>query len=171
MTDRSGSMRHITVRGVVVLDGKLLCTKLKPYKGSMAAGAGSLVADGIVDQPKSAGYWCIPGGHLDPNESLVDGCRREMLEETGVAAQVGNLLYIQQFSHKGIEYIEFFYEITNAADYQDIDLSKSSHGLEEIEEIAFIEPGKEEVLPKFFSTVPLVGDITSYKGPQHFLYP
>lgn len=163
MADRSGSMRQITVRGVVVLDGKLLCTKLKPYEGSMAAGESA-------EQPKSAGYWCTPGGHLDPNESLIDCCRREMLEETGVAAQVGRLLYVQQFSHKGIEYIEFFYEITNAADYQNIDLSKSSHGMEEIEEIDFIDPTQERILPRFFTEVSLATDIAQYKGPQYFFY-
>lgn len=28
--------------------------------------------------------WCIPGGHLEENESPLDGCIRELKEETGI---------------------------------------------------------------------------------------
>src|SRR6476620_9906846 len=112
--------RRISVRAIALNEGKLLCCKLKPYKGS-------LQAEG------SKNYWCLPGGGLDPGEALVDGMRREMVEETGIEPVIGNLLYIQQFSFKGVEYLEFFFHITNAEDYLHIDLSKTSHGEAEIE--------------------------------------
>lgn len=146
---------QVTVRGVVLHEGKLLCVKLKPYEGTIT---------------KSAGYWCIPGGHLDGDEALVDCCRREMLEETGVEAQVGNLLYVQQFAHEGEEYIEFFFEITNSEDYLEIDLSKSTHGETEIAEVEFINPAGQDVLPRFFTTEPLAEHAASYTGPKFFSY-
>jgi len=135
--------RKITTRGVVLHDGKLLAVKLKQYKGAL---------------PGAGGYWCIPGGKLDAGESLEDGVRREMLEETGVPAEVGNLLYVQQFSANGWEYLEFFYHITNSQDYLDIDLGKSSHGDEEIAEIAFIDPKEHTVKPVFFTQEDLQAD-------------
>lgn len=30
-----------------------------------------------------SGNWTLPGGHLENNESLYDGVKREVLEETG----------------------------------------------------------------------------------------
>ena len=97
----------------------------------------------------------MPGGGLDPEESLIDGVKREMLEETGIEAQVGNLLYIQQLVYKKLEYLEFFFHIANAQDYLDIDLSKSTHGETEIAEIGLIDPAAEKVLPEFLTTEPL----------------
>jgi 8-oxo-dGTP diphosphatase len=30
------------------------------------------------------GKWCLPGGHIDPNERASDAVKREVLEETGL---------------------------------------------------------------------------------------
>lgn len=129
--------RQISVRGIVLHEGKLLCVRLKAYKNHLI---------------RDNSYWCLPGGGLDEGEALVDGIKREMLEETGITAEVGNLLYVQQFMHDGKEYLEFFFHITNSQDYLATDLSKSSHGEVEIEEIAFIIPSAEHVLPEFLKT-------------------
>lgn len=75
-----------------------------------------------------------------------------MLEETGVEAQVGDLLYVQQFTHGGKDYLEFFFHITNTQDYLNIDLANSTHGEAEIEEIEFIDPKTVRVLPEFLAT-------------------
>lgn len=128
--------RRLAVRGIVVHDGKLLCVKLKPYSGALGGD-----------------YWCVPGGGVDPGEPIIDALHREMIEETGVEPQIGNLLYVQQFTRKkdAEEEVEFFFEITNAHDYLAVDLSKTTHGLEEIEEIAFIDPAANTVKPTFLS--------------------
>ena len=143
---------EVTVRGVVLHESKLLCARLKPYQGSLTT--------------KSDGYWCVPGGHLDPGEGIVDCCRREMVEETGIEPVIGNLLYVQQFEHKGTEYMEFFFHITNGADYLDIDLSKTTHGEVEIAEIGFIDPASNDILPKFLTSEPLAADAA--KGVTRF---
>jgi ADP-ribose pyrophosphatase YjhB (NUDIX family) len=38
------------------------------------------------------GEWSVPGGMLELGEKLRDGVRREALEETGVAVEVGEIL-------------------------------------------------------------------------------
>lgn len=131
-------IRKISVRGVALHEGKLLCVRLKPYKDSL--------------QTHGNDYWCLPGGSLDEGETLVAGVEREMIEETGIKPIVGNLLYVQQFAQGEREFIEFFFHITNNQDYLNIDLSKTTHGEEEIEEIAFVDPATTYVLPKFLST-------------------
>ena len=38
------------------------------------------------------GEWCLPGGHMEPGESVVEACRREVHEETGLAVRVIRLV-------------------------------------------------------------------------------
>lgn len=132
--------RRVTVRGIVLHEGKLLCVRLKPYKDHLK---------------RDNSYWCLPGGGLDEGEALIAGVEREMLEETGIKPAVGNLLYVQQFTHGDKDYLEFFFHITNGEDYLHIDLSNTTHGMEEIEEIGFIDPATMHVLPEFLKTEPL----------------
>lgn len=119
-------------------EGKLLCVRLKAYKKSL--------------QEHGNDYWCLPGGGLDEGEALVAGVEREMIEETGIKPVVGNLLYVQQFTQGEREFIEFFFHITNSEDYLRIDLSKTTHGVKEIEEIDFADPATTHILPEFLAT-------------------
>jgi ADP-ribose pyrophosphatase YjhB (NUDIX family) len=34
------------------------------------------------------GQWCLPGGMIDPGESVTEGCEREVFEETGLQVRV-----------------------------------------------------------------------------------
>lgn len=147
--------RRISVRGIALHEGKLLCVKLKQYEGA---------------DMKSTGYWCLPGGKLEAGEGLVDGVSREMVEETGVQPDVGSLLYVQQFEYEGRDYLEFFFHIRNGADYVGIDLGKSSHGPIEIAEIGYIDPHSSEVLPRFLGTDDLAAQAAGTSAPKIFSY-
>ena len=129
--------RKITVRGMVLHEGKLLCVRLKPYKDSL--------------REHGTDFWCLPGGGLDEGEALVAGVEREMLEETGIKPAVGGLLYVQQFVQGEREFIEFFFHIANSKDYLSIDLSKTTHGEEEIAEIDFVDPAVTRIMPEFLT--------------------
>lgn len=136
--------RRIGVRGIIWHEGKLLAVKHKRSSGEIAH------------------YYAVPGGGLDPSEGLVEGVARELFEETGVQAVVGRLLFMQQFmtQRKNFdEELEFFYHIENPEDFLEIDLSATSHGLEEIAVCEFVDPKTVELLlPAFLQHI----DITSY---------
>lgn len=137
--------RRVNVRGVIINDkGELFCQRLTSDDGA------------------GQSYWCAPGGGLDMGESLVDGLDREMIEETGVKPEIGELLFIQQYSESGEksvhgpnEQLEFFFHITNWQDYGNVCLEETSHGTEEVAECGFIDPKNNIVLPKFLSDIDL----------------
>jgi ADP-ribose pyrophosphatase YjhB (NUDIX family) len=45
------------------------------------------------------GYWTIPAGYLELNESAPDGARREALEEAGVRIAIDHLLAVYSVPH------------------------------------------------------------------------
>ncbi len=142
------SKRRINVRAIVWHNGKLLAVKHKSDTG------------------EEAPYWALPGGGLDPNELLTTGVTRELMEETGIEARVGRLLFMQQFasSREGWnEELEFFYHVENPETFTTIDLASTTHGLEELARIEFINPKEEYILPAFLSSV----DIAQYVNTVH----
>jgi len=68
-------LRHITTGVLVLKDRKLLLAKR---------------AEGLLE----AGKWCLIGGFLDRNETIAEGARREVREETGWEIGKLTLLHI-----------------------------------------------------------------------------
>ncbi|WP_409250883.1 NUDIX hydrolase [Bacillus sp. SCS-153A] len=48
-----------------------------------------------------SGNWTLPGGHLEENESPIEGVKREVLEETGCEVEVVNFVGVYSSPEKG----------------------------------------------------------------------
>lgn len=48
-----------------------------------------------------AGSWSLPGGHVEPGETVLEACRRELHEETGVSAELSHLLGLYDVIQRG----------------------------------------------------------------------
>lgn len=119
-----------TVRGVVVHNGRLLCVQQNGHP-----------------------FWCLPGGKVDPGESVEAAFKREMIEELGVEPEIGELIYVHQFSHDdGRHFIEFFFRVINSEDYLAVDLAATTHGELELDAVDFVDPRQEDMRPGFLST-------------------
>lgn len=70
----SKALFHVTVKGVVVYNQRLLLLKkIKPSKDNY-------------------GYWELPGGGMEYNESPNEAVKREIMEETGLEVDVEGMI-------------------------------------------------------------------------------
>jgi ADP-ribose pyrophosphatase YjhB (NUDIX family) len=61
-----------------------------------------------------AGYWSIPGGHLDIGEEVEKAAEREAFEETGFKVKVTKLAgIIDKIMYDDVRKIEFHYVLLN----------------------------------------------------------
>lgn len=64
---------------------------------SVQFGASALILDDsgervLLTRRSDNGRWCLPGGRMDPGESVAETCVREVREETGLEVEVVRLI-------------------------------------------------------------------------------
>jgi 8-oxo-dGTP diphosphatase len=88
----------------------------KPCVGALVMDQGKLLLIKRAIAPFK-GYWDIPGGFLEPGEHPETGVVREILEETGLHIQLGELLgiFMDVYETSGDPTLTIFYTATVAA--------------------------------------------------------
>lgn len=109
-----------------------------------------------------AGFFCLPGGTMEPGESFRACAEREIIEETGVKPIFGEEKFCYEFvnSRGGLQF-EMWFEVTNFRDFENLDKSCATHGfecsdegfysLEEIEKIEVRPTNLAKILEKKFN--------------------
>jgi mutator protein MutT len=57
------------------------------------------------DKPPAKGLWSIPGGKLEAGESMVEACKREIKEETGLDTEVKQIVAIVERRIENFHYV------------------------------------------------------------------
>ena len=73
------------------------------------------------NQKKCRGKWNLPAGGLDENESLIEGAKREILEETGCKVEITGILEIVNEILEGVNIVCFFFDTKIIDDNTKID--------------------------------------------------
>ena len=77
--------------------------------GRLAVGCSAGIFDAtkqkiLLVHRADTGTWCVPGGYMEPGESVTEGCMREVWEETGLHVRVEHLIAVYNNPHILLEY-------------------------------------------------------------------
>jgi len=104
------------------------------------------------NQPPAMGFWSIPGGKLEAGESLVEACRREVKEETGLDTEVKNIVAVierrvEGFHYVIIDYLALLVDGENTQPIPQSDVSEAKWvSLEHLNDYALVEGLAEIIL-------------------------
>jgi 8-oxo-dGTP diphosphatase len=142
--DFPDSFYRVTVKGLVVQDGKILLLK---------------------ESEKLSGKWELPGGGLDFGEDLHSGLKREIEEETGLIVKsiADRPTYVWTWRFEKSRGLDFFYSLVLAykIELANLDFKPT----DECQEIGFFS--KEE-----FDTIDLykqTNGLKQYFNPNDFI--
>jgi 8-oxo-dGTP diphosphatase len=67
-------------------------------------------------KPDRNPYWVLPGGRLEPGETIPECAEREILEETGLSARFYGVLYLSEFLREGRHTVDVTVRMTPEGD-------------------------------------------------------
>ncbi|MBN1876916.1 MAG: NUDIX domain-containing protein [Anaerolineae bacterium] len=78
-------------------------------RGRLAIGCSATVVDPatqkiLLIRRADTGRWAVPGGYMEPGESVIEACVREVWEETGIQIRVKRLAAVYTNPHLVAEY-------------------------------------------------------------------
>lgn len=117
--------------------------KLVGNRPLIMAGACVIVEQGgavLLQKRTDNGFWGLPGGALEPGESMEQVARRELLEETGLTA--GKLELLEIFSGEGL-----YYRYPNGDEVHNV---IAAYGCQDVQGQAFAD-GEEGSEIRFFA--------------------
>ena len=83
-------------------------------------------------------FWCLPGGGLEEKETLQECLNRELREEFGINASIGNMLVLHESLIDRNLAIQFFFYVNLKEGSNGINLELASHG-HEIADYVFLQ--------------------------------
>ena len=86
--------------------------------------------------PPSAGWWSVPGGHVEVGETLEEAVLRELHEETGIVGISPKLIALTEYISRRHDFIKYHYLIV---DYLITSFSGSLKRSDEVLDLGFFK--------------------------------
>ena len=133
-------------------------------QGKIRLGCSAAVLDGqgriLLTKRSDNGQWCLPGGAVDPGETVSEACEREVLEETGLQVRVKRLIGIYSYSDQLVVYpdgnkilvVALHFEVEATGGEAGLSNEVSDFGyfsLEQMEGLEFLGRHKERILDTY----------------------
>ncbi len=120
--------------------------------GAVVARGGALL---LVrhQKPERDPYWVLPGGRLEPGETIPECAEREVEEETGLSARFLGVLYVGEFLREGRHTVDVVVRMETDGDAEarlgsDPEVAPGSEPtLREVRWVGAGELGEMELLP------------------------
>jgi ADP-ribose pyrophosphatase YjhB (NUDIX family) len=79
-------------------------------EGKIRLGCSAAIFDAqgrvLLTRRADNGRWCLPGGRMEPGESVAEACEREVLEETGLNVRVKRLIGVYSYPDQLVVYLD-----------------------------------------------------------------
>lgn len=88
---------------------QIICKERAGRLGRLAVGCSATIFNQtkqkiLLTRRTDDGTWCLPGGHMNPGESAVEACIREVEEETGLSVCLKRLIGVYSDPNRLVVY-------------------------------------------------------------------
>ena len=101
------------------------------------------------EKPGREPYWVLPGGRLEPGETIPESAERELLEETSLKGRFAGVLYVSEFLREGRHTVDVttWVEVPNGEPRLGSDPEVEEGSEPTLRELRWVETGELEEVP------------------------